>query len=135
MRGLLLSLVVLSVLSGGCWGGDDAPSRSAEETAEAWVDALNDDDYDRACDLSVANSHSECVAIVKEKPFGEELELEGFYKTRPEDDATFTLSSKEDRRPRGAGWTAYAPTEGFRVERDGEEAGEYRVHFEVSVIK
>ena len=125
-------VVVVTALFGGCWGGDDEPSRGAEETAEAWVDALNDENYDRACDLSVVNSHSECVAMLTEKPFGEELEVEGFYKSRGEDDAAFALSSKEDRRPRGAGWTAYAPTEGFSVERDGDE---YRVHVEVNIIK
>ena len=44
----------------------------------------------------------------------------------------FAISSKEDRRSQGEGWTAYAPMEGFSVERDGDE---YLVHFEVSVIK
>ncbi|MGH2838212.1 MAG: hypothetical protein ACRDJY_07690 [Thermoleophilaceae bacterium] len=130
MRPLVIAMSA-SLLFGGCWG-DDEPSRSAEDTAQSWVDALNDQDYDRACDLSVVSSHSECVAIVNEKPFGEELEIEGFYKSRGEDDATFALSSGKHRQPRGKGWTAYAPVEGFRVERDG---GEYKVHFEVSVIK
>lgn len=125
-------VAVAALVMAGCFGDEDEPSRSAEETAQAWVDAMNDEDYDRACDLSVVSSHSECVAIVKEKPFGEELEVEGFYKSRGEDDATFALSSEKDRQPRGKGWTAYAPVEGFRVERDGDE---YKVHFEVSIIK
>ena len=58
-------VTVVAALFGGCWGGDDEPSRSEEETAEARVDALNDKDYDRACDLSVVDSHSECVAYAQ----------------------------------------------------------------------
>ena len=124
--------IALSLVFAGCWG-DDEPSLGQRETAQAWVDALNAGNYQRACELSVVKSVAECVELYREKPFGENLEVGGF--DQPEDgpdEARFALSSKELRRPRGTGWTAYAPMEGFSIEREGDE---YRVHVEVSIIK
>ena len=132
MRGLAVALIG-SFLFGGCWGDGDEPSRSPEETARAWVDAINDEDYDRACDLSVVDTKAECIDLLKHEPFGEELEIEGFYSADdPDTEPTFGLSSREIRKPQGDGWTAYAPMDGFSVERDGDE---YKVHVEVSIIK
>ena len=123
--------VVLAALIAGCGGDDQDAPRSAEETARAWVDAINAEDYERACDLSVFSLKSQCVEVMKEKPFGDDLEVEGFYLNRT-DEGTFAVSSEGDRKPRGDGWTAYAPTGGFVVERVDDE---YLVHFEISVIK
>ena len=123
--------VVLAALITGCGGDDQDAPRSAEETARAWVDAINAEDYERACDLSVFSLKSQCVEVMKEKPFGDDLEVEGFYLNRA-DEGTFAVSSEGDRKPRGDGWTAYAPTGGFVVERVDDE---YLVHFEISVIK
>ena len=119
------ALVFLS----GC-GGDDEPSRSAEETAQAWVDAVNAEDYERVCDLSVIESESDCLGVMKENPFGANLAIENFYPAEGDDEATVEFSSSQSRKPE-RGWTGYAP-KGFQVERDGDE---YKVHFEVSIIK
>jgi hypothetical protein len=126
--------LVGAVLLGGCLGDDDEPSLSAEETAHAWVDAINAEDYERACELSVFALKSQCVEVMREKPFGEELEIEGFYlnESGADSEGTFAVSSSGDRKPRGDGWTAYAPTGGFVIERVGDS---YLVHFEFSVIK
>ena len=51
MKALTPVLVIL-VLIAGC-GRDDEASLSPEETAHEWVEAVNADDFDRACDLSV----------------------------------------------------------------------------------
>ena len=125
--------VLASSLAAGCNGGDDAP-RSPEETAQAWVEAINAEDYDRACELSVFALKTQCVEVMEQKPFGEDLEVEAFYLNRGEgaNEGTFAVSSRGDRKPRGDGWTAYAPREGFGIDRVGDA---YRVHFEISVIK
>ena len=130
---------VAVLVMAGCFGDNDEPSRTAEETAEEWVAAINEDDYERACDLSVISDQPDCVEAMKAKPFGEDLEVEGFYFNRSDGtggtdgEGTFALSSSEDRKPHGDGWTAYAPSsDGLRIERQGAE---YLVHFEISVIK
>ena len=99
------------------------------------MDAINAEDYERACDLSVFALKSQCVEVMREKPFGQDLEVEGFYFNRSEGadgEGTFAVSSRGDRKPRGDGWTAYAPTGGFVIEHVGDS---YLVHFEISVIK
>jgi hypothetical protein len=131
VRAVAVGLIASSLIA-GCGGSDDPP-RSPEETAQAWVDAINDENYERACELSVADSNAECLDLFRQEPFGEDLEIEGFYSTDdPNTEPTFGLSSRETRNPQGDGWTAYAPTDGFSVERDGDE---YKVHVEVSIIR
>jgi hypothetical protein len=129
------SMLVMLVLVAGCGGSDEASSLSPEETAQAWVEAINAEDYERACDLSVFALNTECVEVMEEKPFGQDLQVEGFSPNRDKDaegEATFTVSSSGERKRRSDGWTAYAPTGGFIVERGGDA---YLVHFEISVIK
>ena len=132
---VLLVPVIGLVLLVGC-DGEDEPSRSPEVAAQTWVEALNAEDYERACELSVVESENECVKVLKLKPFGKsDLEVEGFYFNESGDGTnggTFAVSSAEDRQPRAEGWTAYAPLEGFNIERHGNE---YLVHWEVSIIK
>lgn len=106
-------------LLAGC-GGDNEPSRSPEETAQAWVDALNADDYERACALSVVEKEQACVELLKAEPFGDSgIKVEGF-SGKGEEQGTFGISSAQDRSPR------------FIIERQGDE---YLVHWEVSIIK
>ena len=74
------------------------------------------------------------MGVMEEKPFGENVEIEGFYFNGSEGadgEGTFAISSAQDRKPR-RGWTAYAPMGGFEVERHGDQ---YKVHWEVSFIK
>ena len=129
----LLAVVIGTLMIAGC-AGDDEPTRSPEETAEAWVAAINEGHYEEACDLSVTGDEIDCVAAMEAKPFGDDLRVEGFSEDEQAQDevATFALSSADDRKPRGDGWTAYAAREGFSVEREDDG---YLVHFEVSVIK
>ena len=135
----LLAVVIAALVMAGCFGGDDEASRTAEETAEEWVTAINEGNYERACDLSVISDQLGCIKTMKAKPFGEDLKVEGFYLNRSDGtggtdgEGTFALSSSEDRKPRSDGWTAYAPSsDGLRIEKQGNE---YFVHYEVSIIK
>jgi hypothetical protein len=120
-----VTLVVVAFALVGCFG-DDEPSRSPEETAHAWVTAINAGDYERACELSVVDDQAGCVELLAEEPFGERIRVEGF------ESDSFGISSREDRNPRGRGWTAYAPLSGFDIERHD---GEYLVHWEISIIR
>ena len=129
----LPAVVMVALVFAGCMGDEDEPSRSPPETARDWVAAINEGAYAHACDLSVVDTKAECIDLLKREPFGEDLEIEGFHSTEdPDAEPTFGLSSREIRKPRGVGWTAYAPMDGFSVERDG---GEYKVHFEASIIR
>ena len=123
--------LVSTFLLAGCWG-DGEPSRSPEQTARAWVDALNAEDYERACALSVVDDEQDCVELLKAEPFGKSgIKVEGFSEGGDKE-GSFGISSAQDRRPRGSGWTAYAPLDGFVIERHDDE---YLVHWEVSIIK
>ena len=130
---MVIMIAAAVLVAAGC-GGDDEPSRSPQETAEAWVSAINATDYEQVCDLSVISDEFDCVEAMKAKPFGDDLRVEAFSDEGQAEDAvaTFGVSSQEDRKPRGDAWTAYAPGNEFTVERLGDE---YKVHFEISVIK
>jgi hypothetical protein len=120
--------VVASLLVASCGGSDDPP-RSPEETAQAWVDAINDQDYDRACDLSVFEKKSLCLDLMRNKPFGADLRVWHFTDDPPNGDAgAFLVSSAEDRKVGGPA----VVREAIAVERDGDQ---HKVHFEVSIIK
>lgn len=123
-----LARVALAVAVLGLAGcvGDDDPSRGPEETAHAWVDAINAGDHERACELSVVDDQAECVELLAKEPFGEQVRVEGFASD------SFGISSRKDRNPPGRGWTAYAPLSGFDVERHDDE---YLVHWEISIIR
>ena len=136
-RAVVLLFLVFGVVPVGCDRESEESSRSPEETAQAWVDALNAEDYARACQLSVAEDQDACRKLLEPEPFGKSgLRVEGFYFNKGSDagnEGTFAISSDADRKPRGNGWTAYAPSaENLRIERHGNE---YLIHWEVSVIK
>ena len=133
VRRAALPFIVVAFLLTGC-RGDDEPSRSAEETAQAWVDALNAEDYELACELSVVESKAGCRDVMKQEPFGRDVRVEGYYSDLNEasgDQPVFTISSRRDRNPHTDGWTAYASVD-FRMERHDDE---YLVHWEASIIK
>ena len=69
--------------------------------------------------------------MLEQSPFGDGLKVEGFSSDESagsDGEASFGISSAEDRKPRGG----YAPLDAFDVERHGDE---YKVHFEYSIIK
>lgn len=68
-------LVALTFALAGCFGDDD-PSHGPEETAHAWVAAINTADYERACELSVVDDQAECVELLKQEPFGKRIRVE-----------------------------------------------------------
>lgn len=118
MRRLLLTAALLVA---AC-GGGSSPA-TAEETARAWVEAVNVGDWPRACELSVAEGGAGACEGRLEHDFGAargEVRLEGVHRTG--DGAQFGIStpglrtSSEDVR---GGWTAYAPLEIPIVRRDG----------------
>lgn len=121
--GTRLALLVTAVFLTACGSDGSEPLRSAEATADAWVDALNRSDYDRACDLSAAEEGASCETLLEREPFGRNLEIEAFYSDlddTPGDQPMFTLSSEAERTPEGPGWTAHALQE-LRIERHGDE--------------
>ena len=127
MRRLML---LTAVLVAGCGGGG---SRSADETARAWVDAINAEDWERACELSVKVDEQECVGLVADGFRDAEgaMRIEGSY--RSGDTTTFAIAMprRRDRDGEVGGWTGYGPGE-VAVERHD---GEYLVHFEVTSIR
>ena len=123
------SALVIVVFLAGCGGDHDEPSLSARETAQEWVDAVNAEDYDRACDLSVFDKQSLCLDLMRNEPFGADLKVWHFTDDPPNGDAgAFLVSSAEDRKVGGPA----VVRESIAVERDGDQ---HKVHFEVSIIK
>ncbi len=125
-RALIAGLLAAGVLGCGGGGGDDA-DRDPIEVAMAWVNALNERDYERACELSVTASSSEppCEELLKASSGDRKLELvEGAYFNRSEQQPAFGSFSAT---PEGGG-----PPVTFMVEEHG---GRFLVHFEVSVIR
>ena len=126
MRPLLAGLLAVAVLGCGAGQGDDG-DLDPVQVATAWVEAVNERDYRRACELSVrAPPNDPACEELLEGGFGDVL-LE-----RPEG-AYFNQSGEQPAHGsfsaarRGGG----APVT-FMVE---EQGGRYLVHFEVSVIR
>lgn len=127
MRWVLMFSV--AVVLAGCAGG----SRGADETARAWVDAINAAEWDRACELSVKESQQECVTAAS-AGFGDaqgEMRIEGVYRSGETTKFAVTTPQTRSGGKEVDGWTAYGPAE-LAVERHD---GEYLVHFEATGIR
>ena len=118
----------LAIAMAGCGGSP----LDADATAEAWVEAINAEDWSRACELSVKSNHDDCVSLI-EKGFHDAAGQLRIANLRRDGDKTvFSVSAPDSGQFKGTkGWTAYAPI-AFAVEAHGEQ---YLVHFEVAVIK
>lgn len=113
---------VVALLAAGC--GNGAPE-SAREAAREWVEAVNADDWARACELS-AEERAGCERALA-RGFADP---EGDLRLGGREGNAFTPSSSSASEVR-EGWSAYAPTV-LVVERRG---GRYAVHTEVHVIR
>ena len=119
-RLLLVALLALAVLA-GC-GGDDTPTKP-DEVAGAWVEAMNDRDWDAACRLSapVPDDAGTTCAELLEEAFADveiDMELEGVYLS---DDAGSILVRR--------------PVDGLAEHELERHDGEWRVHFEIQIIR
>lgn len=120
-----LALLLAAAALGGCG------SLSAEETAREWVDAVNAEDWKRACALSLTDDERECRRLLAGayRDTRPRMRIEG---TRRAGSALYFTVEEPNPEPEPTdGWTAYAPLE-HSVERID---GEHRVHFEIAVIR
>lgn len=115
-----IALVPLMLLA-GCFGGDEDTdtAQTPREVANAWVRALNDGDYAKACEVSFPGGKV-CVGYLRWQPFGKGLRIQGFTlnsRGGGREKASFGVSTAIQRRDaqRQGGWTAYAPLDAFSI--------------------
>jgi hypothetical protein len=88
-------LALLVIFVAGCGGADDGSPR-AERIARTWVEAVNGQDYERACDLSYWFPKKDCLTILENAEFGTNLDAteinEGGSSRFGPAEATFVLS-------------------------------------------
>ena len=140
-RGTRVTAVLLLISLAGCGGSDEKetppPRLDAEETARSWVAAVNAGHYEQACDLTWIQPDGEffnrkgCVNVLRAAPFGTDLEIERFSTEKHASSQPETSATISSRQSRAAAGDRIAPRE-IRIER---QDGDYRVHFEISVIK
>jgi hypothetical protein len=129
---LALAALGCATAASGC-GGEDPPSRGPEQTIHAWISAVNAGVWHRACALSVWPDDAPLAC--------EEAMRDGFRGRRPmtlvgipnprDERHRFGVSTPPPAHAPTSGWTAYKATE-YELEKHD---GEYRVQFEVQVIR
>jgi hypothetical protein len=111
---------VLTLAAVGC--GADVDRTKPEEVAAAWVDAVNDREWSRACELSVQLDGIDCEEVVgKSLADVRGVELEGVYTTGSGKGTAGLSAERGEALPREV-----------ELERSGDE---WSVHYEVQVIR
>ena len=117
-------ILLIAVAMASCGGSEP---RKPEDLATAWVDAVNERDFSRACDLSIASPESpDCLALLRAafRSHRRSMAIEGMY-----------LNRGEDPTQLGQFFVSGAPRELARPLRLERAGGRVRVHFEIQAIR